>query len=107
MAAWIIFFVVRARSRSNVGALGLNHGNRTKDMKVWIDQEACTGAGLCELLEPSVFAIDADGLAVVRDGDATVPPGPGGAVTVAPEAERQVLEASQACPGRCIRIESE
>lgn len=76
-------------------------------MKVWIDQDECTGSGLCEVIEPSVFAIGEDGLAVVRDGNSTLPAGPAGTVTVSPEAERQVLEAGQACPGRCIRIESE
>jgi ferredoxin len=76
-------------------------------MKVWIDQDECTGSGLCELIEPSVFGIGAEGLAVVRDGDTVLPAGPAGTVTVSPEAERQVLEAAQACPGRCIRIEPE
>jgi ferredoxin len=76
-------------------------------MKVWIDQDECTGSGLCEAIEPSVFVIDAEGLAAVRDGDTVAPPGPEGTVTVSPEYERQVLEAGQACPGCCIRIESE
>lgn len=76
-------------------------------MRVWIDQDECTGAGLCEVLEPSVFVIGADGLAAVRDGDSALPAGPAGALTVSPDCEREVLEASQACPGRCIRIESE
>ena len=76
-------------------------------MKVWIDQDECTGSGLCEAIEPSVFVIDAEGLAAVHDGDTVAPSGPAGTVTVAPEYERQVLEAGQACPGGCIRIESE
>jgi ferredoxin len=75
-------------------------------MKVWIDQGECTGSGLCEVLEPDVFALDADGLAVVRDGDSVLPSGPAGALTVSPDFQREVLEASQACPGRCIRIET-
>lgn len=76
-------------------------------MRVWIDQDECTGSGLCEVLEPNVFVLGGDGLAVVRDGDSTVPAGAANAVTVPSECERQVLEASQACPGRCIRVESE
>lgn len=76
-------------------------------MKVWIDRDECTGSGLCEVLEPDIFAIDADGLAVVRDGDAALPSGRTGALTVPQDHEREVLEASQACPGRCIRIESD
>jgi ferredoxin len=76
-------------------------------MRVWIDQDRCTGSGLCEAIEPSVFTISEDGLAVVHAGNGVLPAGPVGTVTVAPENERQVQEASQACPGRCIRIESE
>lgn len=76
-------------------------------MRVWIDQDECTGSGLCEVLEPSVFGIGADGLAVVRNGDSALPSGPTGALTVSPDFEREVLEACQACPGRCIRIESD
>jgi ferredoxin len=76
-------------------------------MRVWIDQEECTGAGLCEVIEPSVFVIGEEGLALVRSGDAVQPAGPTGTVTVTPENEREVREASLACPGRCIRIEAE
>ena len=39
-------------------------------MKVWIDQTYCIGSGLCQAIEPRVFAIgDDDGLARVRQGD--------------------------------------
>jgi len=32
-------------------------------MKVWIDQDLCTGDGLCEEIAPSVFTLLDDGLA--------------------------------------------
>ena len=39
-------------------------------MKVSIDQTYCIGSGLCQAIEPRVFAIgDDDGLARVRQGD--------------------------------------
>ena len=38
-------------------------------MKVWIDQDLCTGDGLCVQLAPQVFEFDVDGLAYVKDGD--------------------------------------
>jgi ferredoxin len=76
-------------------------------MKVWIDQDECTGSGICEVIEPSVFVLGDEGLALVRAGDVVLPAGPAGTVTVAPENEREVQEASLACPGRCIRIEAE
>ena len=34
-------------------------------MKVWIDQDLCTGDGLCEEIAPSVFTLLDDGLAYV------------------------------------------
>jgi ferredoxin len=77
-------------------------------MKVWIDQDLCTGDGLCEEICPSVFTLLDDGLAYVKDGD-TVMSEPGGAqqmVTVAADLEAQVQEASEECPGECIFIEA-
>ena len=38
-------------------------------MKVWIDQDLCTGDGLCEEIAPSVFTLLDDGLAYVKEGD--------------------------------------
>jgi ferredoxin len=77
-------------------------------MKVWIDQDLCTGDGLCEEICPSVFTLLDDGLAYVKDG-ATVMNEPGGAqqmVTVATDLEPQVQEAAEECPGECIFIEA-
>ena len=37
-------------------------------MKVWIDQDLCTGDGLCEEIAPDVFVLLDDGLAYVREG---------------------------------------
>lgn len=76
-------------------------------MKVWIDQDLCTGDGLCEEICPSVFTLLDDGLAYVKEG-ADVKSNPGGAdgVAVVPaEFEDAVVEASEECPGECIFIE--
>ena len=51
-------------------------------MKVWIDQDLCTGDGLCEEICPSVFTLLDDGLAYVKQG-ADVKSNPGGADGVA------------------------
>ena len=40
-------------------------------MKVWIDQDLCTGDGLCEEIAPDVFTLLDDGLAYVKEGDST------------------------------------
>jgi ferredoxin len=78
-------------------------------MKVWIDQDLCTGDGLCEEICPPVFTLLDDGLAYVKDGD-TVMNEPGGAqqmVLVAADLEAQVAEAAEECPGECIFIETD
>ena len=38
-------------------------------MRVWIDQDLCTGDGLCAEIAPDVFTMMPDGLAYVREGD--------------------------------------
>jgi ferredoxin len=75
-------------------------------MKVWIDQDLCTGDGLCEEIAPAVFTLLDDGLAYVKEGD-DVKSAPGGAsgLAVVPEGlEDAVTEAAEECPGECIFI---
>jgi ferredoxin len=75
-------------------------------MKVWIDQDLCTGDGLCEEICPSVFTLLDDGLAYVKQGD-TVLNEPGGSAQmadVAPDLHDAVTEAAEECPGECIFI---
>ena len=36
-------------------------------MRVWIDQDLCTGDGICTELAPKVFMMHDDGLAYVKD----------------------------------------
>ena len=76
-------------------------------MKVWIDQDLCTGDGLCEEIAPDVFAMLDDGLAYVKDGDKILSE-PGGAAGVAPVPdglEESTIESAEECPGECIFIE--
>ena len=57
-------------------------------MKVWIDQDLCTGDGLCEEIAPAVFTLLDDGLAYVKDAT-DVKSEPGGAAGMAfPETYR-------------------
>ncbi len=76
-------------------------------MKVWIDQDLCTGDGLCEEIAPAVFTLLDDGLAYVKDGDdiKDSPGGQAGMATVPAELEDAAVEASEECPGECIFIE--
>jgi ferredoxin len=36
-------------------------------LDVWVDQDLCTGDGLCVQYAPEVFEFDVDGLAYVKD----------------------------------------
>ena len=76
-------------------------------MKVWIDQDLCTGDGLCEEICPSVFTLLDDGLAYVKQADAVLnePGGSAQMADVAPDLEDAVTEAAEECPGECIFIE--
>ena len=67
-------------------------------MKVWIDQDLCTGDGLCEEIAPSVFTLLDDGLAYVKEGD-KVFSDPGGADGLANFADN-MLDAVVEAAGR-------
>ena len=41
-------------------------------MKVWIDQDLCTGDGLCEEIAPAVFFAQDDGLYYVKESAANL-----------------------------------
>jgi ferredoxin len=78
-------------------------------MKVWIDQDLCTGDGLCEEIAPAVFTLLDDGLAYVKEGD-KVFSDPGGAEGLAAFPDDMldaVVESAEECPGECIFIEAE
>lgn len=76
-------------------------------VKVWIDQDLCTGDGLCEEIAPQVFTLLDDGLAYVKEGDEVKsdPGGAAGAALVPEDQEAVVSEAAEECPGECIFIE--
>jgi ferredoxin len=76
-------------------------------LRVWIDQDLCTGDGLCVDHCPEVFVILEDGISYVHDGDLTCndPGGAEGTVGVPRRLERAVVEAAEDCPGECIFLE--
>jgi ferredoxin len=75
-------------------------------MNVWVDQDLCTGDGLCEELCPSVFAMR-DGISYVRavGAEPRMVGGSGDMVTIPPDLLDAVLDAAEECPGECIFIE--
>lgn len=77
-------------------------------MRVWIDQDLCTGDGLCTDHCPEVFVLLEDGISYVIDPDLGVLNDPGGAegmARVLEKHERAVINAADDCPGECIFLE--
>jgi ferredoxin len=87
-------------------------------VKVWIDQDLCTGDGICVEICPPLFGMHDDGLAYVKEADWPTIYGPDGAakgdpalqmvegMAMIPEADLEAaIEAAEECPGECIFIE--
>ncbi len=76
-------------------------------MRVWIDQDLCTGDGLCVDHCHDVFTLLEDGIAyVVAEGVPQNDPGGSGSLVWVPERlHRAVITAADDCPGECIFIE--
>jgi ferredoxin len=92
--------------RSHAAALTTRREGDIPARKVWIDQDLCTGDGLCEEICPSVFTLLDDGLAYVKQGDSVLnePGGSGQMADVTSDLEDAVTEAAEECPGECIFI---
>lgn len=84
-------------------------------MHVWIDQDLCTGDGICAEIGPDTFYMFDDGLAYVKDvNDST------GLVNGQPKFKMAtgladipdnildaVIESAEECPGECIFLEED
>jgi len=74
-------------------------------MRVYVDQDMCTGTAVCEALAPAVFVVSAEGLSTVReDGEPVAGGGGPKGVIVPAEAESLVREAVASCPAGCIHL---
>ena len=86
-------------------------------MKVWIDQDLCTGEGICAEIFPPIFEMADDGLAYVKEEHWKSLAGPDGGkgdpalkmaegtASVSEELLEAVVESAEECPGECIFIE--
>ena len=85
-------------------------------MTVWIDQDLCTGDGICVEIAGPIFGMHDDGLAYVKEqswptimgpsgGAAPALVGPTGLASVPDGLVADVVEAAEECPGECIFIE--
>lgn len=88
--------------------------------KVWIDADACMGAGTCAQIAPEVFHERHDGVWAVKEdpshfdrlvvfdglsGEGHGPEGSQGKARVPEALFELVLEAAEECPGECIFVE--
>jgi ferredoxin len=74
-------------------------------LQVWIDQQLCTGDGLCVQYASEVFEFDVDGLAYVKGDDGVLRTAPGASVDVPERLRLDVLDSARECPGECIHVE--
>jgi ferredoxin len=73
-------------------------------VRVRVDQDLCTGDGLCVQYAPEVFEFDVDGLANVKDAAGSLLLEPGAVVEVPAALAAQVVDSAVECPGECIHV---
>jgi ferredoxin len=71
---------------------------------VRIDQDLCTGDGLCVQEARDVFEFDIDGLAYVKNADGDLLTDAGARVDVPEDTFDEVIESARKCPGACIHV---
>jgi len=78
-------------------------------MRVWIDQDLCTGDGICVDHCDDVFVQLEDGIAYVAEAGRPLndPGGSGSLAAVPPRHVESVIHAAEMCPGECIFIEAD
>ncbi|MFJ9902871.1 ferredoxin [Streptomyces sp. NPDC101152] len=75
-----------------------------EELEVWIDQDLCTGDGICAQYAPEVFELDIDGLAYVKGADEELLQVPGAAARVPLPLLVDVVDSARECPGECIHV---
>lgn len=75
-----------------------------EQLEVWIDQDLCTGDGLCAQYAADVFELDIDGLAYVKDGAGELQSAVGARVAVPADLVLNVIDSAKECPGECIHV---
>lgn len=76
----------------------------TDQLQVWVDQDLCTGDGLCVQYAPEVFEFDVDGLAYVKGADGELRQDHGARVDVPAHLRLEVIDSAKECPGECIHV---
>ena len=96
--------LTRRRRHKVVIPWGTVEGVTDDGLEVWVDQDLCTGDGLCAQYAPEVFEFDVDGLAYVKDGSGELRTQPGARVDVPAHLRLEVIDAARDCPGECIHV---
>jgi ferredoxin len=73
-------------------------------LRVRVDQDQCTGDGLCVQYAPEVFEFDVDGLAYVKEVNGALLTAPGAAALVPESLRLAVIDSADECPGDCIHV---
>ena len=73
-------------------------------LRVWVDQDLCTGDGLCVQYAKEVFEFDVDGLAYVKDASGELMTTAGARTDVPAHLRLDVIDAAKECPGDCIHV---
>ncbi|MDX6311841.1 MAG: ferredoxin [Streptomyces sp.] len=73
-------------------------------LEVWIDQDLCTGDGICVQYAPEVFELDIDGLAYVKGSDEELRQAPRATAPVPLPLLTDVVDSAKECPGDCIHV---
>ncbi|MCW5251002.1 MULTISPECIES: ferredoxin [unclassified Streptomyces] len=79
-------------------------GTGSEALEVWIDQDLCTGDGICAQYAPGVFELDIDGLAYVKGADDELLQDQGAAAPVPLPLLADVVDSAKECPGECIHV---
>ncbi|MBO7935586.1 ferredoxin [Streptomyces sp. S9] len=73
-------------------------------LEVWIDQDLCTGDGICAQYTPEVFELDIDGLAYVKSPQDELLQDKGATAPVPLPLLTDVVDSARECPGDCIHV---
>ncbi|HUR14554.1 MAG TPA: ferredoxin [Mycobacteriales bacterium] len=75
-----------------------------EQLRVRVDQDLCTGDGLCVQYAPEIFEFDVDGLAYVKDSNGELQLAEGTFVDVPADRVDAVVDSAIECPGDCIHV---
>ncbi|MFG3103816.1 ferredoxin [Streptomyces sp. NPDC048182] len=79
-------------------------GAEGEALEVWIDQDLCTGDGICAQYAPEVFELDIDGLAYVKGAGDELLQSAGATAPVPLPLLPDVVDSAKECPGECIHV---